>query len=186
MTGFLLSLWLTFALLTPVPENFILVDETGQMDANVIRQTAEPLLKQGARVAVFVVSDEESFELLLAQHGLMQGQQLLPEVIAIRINSSNNTTEIRYGVTWRNKVGRHAASIYENRLAAGVMTGAYNAGVVNTLNEILAVTQSDGQTSLFPGISSVVVMILAAGLLLIGLLVWLVVRPQLSHKIHFS
>jgi hypothetical protein len=186
MTGFFLSLWLTLTLMTPIPDNFILVDQTGQMDKTIIRETADPLLEQGARVAIFVVSDEESFELLLTQHGLMTGQQLLPEVIAIRINSSSNTTEIRYGVTWRNKVGRHAASIYENRLAAGVMTGAYNAGVVNTLNEIVAVTQGDRQTSLLPGLSPVVVMILAAGLLLIGLLAWLIIRPQLSHKIHFS
>lgn len=188
MTAFFFSFWLAFLLVTPAPEQFILVDETGQMDSAVIQAAAEPLMARGARVAVFVVPGEVSFDVLLAEHGLMEGRQLLPEVIAIKIDASDNTTEIRYGATWRRIVGRHAASVYEDRLAAGVMTGAYNAGVVNAFNEILDIAKNDGETSpnSLPDVSRTVALILGIGIVLVSVLAWVFVRPHSPHEIHLS
>ncbi len=193
MIPLLTSLWLAASVLTFVPpaDQFILVDETGQLDAQVVQEAAESLTEQGAIVAVFVVMNvtpATTFDRLLTDYGLLNGSTFDANAIAIFINSSDNTTEIRYGAKWRRAIGDKQASIYSDRLAPGVMTGAYNAGVINTLNEIDYITEqnSSADSPPLPPLSTGILVIFAVGLVLVSFISWVFMRQPTPHGIHSS
>lgn len=181
MTLFLLQFWL--GLLSLQTNQFILHDETGQIDAQIVQDAAAPLIEEGTVIAVFVMADATtSFDALLKEHHLLVNNQLSSNVIAVFINSSDNTTEIRYGAKWRRAVAENQQSIYEDRLAPGVMTGAYNAGIVNALNEIqYTLTESQQATSSnLPAVSSGMVVIFGVALVLLSFIMWMFTTPNKS------
>lgn len=117
-------------------DHLIIVDEYGSVDEVAVREAAQPLLDQGATVALYFVREgrTDEFEARLRADGLLQDDELAPSVIAIFIAGETWYSDVLYGRDWS---GMNNAV----EMVRGVMVGsdadeAFTQPFVDTLTAI--------------------------------------------------
>lgn len=134
---------LGFLLLAPVlaQGRLVLIDPGSRLDEPAIRAAADPLLRRGAEVAVYVVDngDESDFERRLIANDLARRDgSVRSTLIAIYVAVNNRYSAIWFGDEWSNAlaVNDNYEVIRTGKLNPGLADGDFTRGVTSALTAI--------------------------------------------------
>lgn len=107
--------WLAFIVLglflagcSAAPGRLLLADERGLLDHALIAEAAAPLIERGAVVGIFVRAQGDTsgtdFAHQLAAAGLLEQDQIAPEVIALYVSFAPRYSELRAGTDWSQRL----------------------------------------------------------------------------------
>lgn len=121
-----------------VPGRLLVRDESGLLDQAQIEEAAAALLARGAVVGVFVAAQGDAtgddFQRSLAAAGLLDRDQIAPEVIALYVSFAPRYSELRAGADWSARLPD--AALREARtqlLNPALRAGQPGAGLAATL-----------------------------------------------------
>jgi uncharacterized membrane protein YgcG len=176
-----LLLILLLASCAAAPGHLLVRDESGMLDQAQIEEAAAALLARGAVVGVFVAAQGDAtgddFQRSLAAAGLLERDQIAPEVIALYVSFVPRYSELRAGTDWSARLPDAALrEVRTQLLNPALREGQPGAGLAATL---LALDQQLADPSLNERVAALP---LAAGLALsvVALLVVILMRRPLS------
>lgn len=144
-TRWLVGLALALLLLTPVlaQGRLVLVDPGGRLNESAVRAAADPLIRRGAQVAVYVVDngDETDFERRLIADGLGRSDgSVRSNLIAIYVAVNDRYSAIFFGDEWNAAlaVNDNFETIRSTQLNPGLSDGDFTRGVTSALTAIEA------------------------------------------------
>lgn len=122
----------------------IITDPGGRLDRNAIERAAQPLVRRGAQVAVYLVEsgDDRDFLDRLAEDGLVSGSQARTNMIAIYVALDPPYSGIRYGDEWNEALNVSLGGnpnyelIRTQELNPGLSSGDFTAGYTAALGAI--------------------------------------------------
>jgi hypothetical protein len=136
---------LTLIFLTPVlaQGRLVIVDPAGRLNQTDVRAAADPLLRRGAQVAVYVVDSggEADFERRLIADGLARSDGAVRStLIAIYVAVNNRYSAIWFGDEWSDAlaVNDNYELIRTDKLNPGLSDGDFTRGVTSALTAIEA------------------------------------------------
>jgi len=120
---------------------FYIDSDAEPLDAGPIMEAAQPLIDRGAIVAVyFAESGEHSeFNSYLRADGLMQGENLEDNLIAIYVSLADRYSEIAVGARWQNVLTPRIEGIKSSALDGNLREAAYTLAFSRALEELDAV-----------------------------------------------
>ncbi|MCG8353216.1 MAG: hypothetical protein MI924_36070 [Chloroflexales bacterium] len=135
---------LAFLLLAVAPafaqDRFVFTDEVGNLDQGRIERAAQPLLNQGAEVAIYMVQQGSDADFLrrLEVDGLVRGDQARVGLIGIYVGLDNRYSDIRFGDNWNEalRTNDNFEAIRNNQLNPGLAAGEFTQGYVDALEAI--------------------------------------------------
>lgn len=146
--------------------SFVFHDTTGQLNRSQIQQAAQPLVRQGAKVAVYMVGSgggADDFTERLTSDGLLRSGLTDSNAVAIYVSTNPRYSAIRYGDNWNQALGtnNNYDTIRNNILNPGLSSGDFTKAFVNTLgavaNAITHPPQAGGGTTVNVNLVPVVV-----------------------------
>lgn len=135
---------LVFLLLVVAPAlaqgRFVFIDEVGNLDRGQLERAAQPLLNQGAEVAIYLVRQGNDADFLrrLEADGLVRGDQARTGLIGIYVGLDNRYSSIRFGDNWNEalRTNDNFEAIRNNQLNPGLAAGEFTRGYVDALEAI--------------------------------------------------
>lgn len=123
-------------------------DEVGNLDRNAIEQAARPLIRRGAKVAIYSVDTgrQEDFRGRLVQDGLSIGSRIDSDLIAIYVSFTTRYSEVFSGDRWEAALDGRYEQIRSSQLNPELPSDPTR-GYVNALEAIeraIANPQSSG------------------------------------------
>ncbi|MEF3274694.1 MAG: TPM domain-containing protein [Chloroflexus sp.] len=141
LIGIVLSLWL----IVPVwaQGRLVLIDQTGRLNTTAVQTAAEPLIRRGAQVAVYIVDrgGEADFERRLIADGLARSDGAVrANLIAIYVAVDDRYSAIFFGDEWNAAlaVNDNYETIRLTQLNPALAAGDFTRGVTNALTAIEA------------------------------------------------
>lgn len=141
--GALLLLALAFTLARPAlaqTNGVTIVDETGELDQEMVTEAAQALVARGARVGVFLIDSGGEDDALrrFQRADLAVSNAIEPDAILIYVSFDPRYSEISYGDRWNEALltNNNAETIRLNQLNPGLASGNLTRGVVNALTAI--------------------------------------------------
>lgn len=148
-----------------VQGSFVLVDDTGTLDAEAIELAAQPLVARGAKVGVFLVNEEaaatylfnNNLMLISGEAGAPMLQMITDEVlnledfvdprtIAIFASEDGSQIKIIHGKSWYD-LPEITPEITRQKLKPAIQDKRYDDGYINTFVAIEAYMNRDIPTS---------------------------------------
>jgi hypothetical protein len=110
-------------------------DSQESLDAGSIITAAQPLIDRGAFVAIYLVQrgESEAFTEVLQEDGLIQGENVRDDVIAIFVSLDDHHMEMAYGERWESVLHPRSEGILSGALGPNLREANPTLGFARTL-----------------------------------------------------
>jgi uncharacterized membrane protein YgcG len=123
--------------------------DTESLDGGSITAAAQPLIDRGAFVMIYLVDrgEAEAFTQRLEESGVLRGDLMDTNVIALFVSLEDRYMEISYGEQWASLLDPRYEGILSGSLGPNLREGDYTLAFVRTLERIEQVI-AEGETSM--------------------------------------
>jgi hypothetical protein len=130
--------------------------DSESLEGDSLMVAAQPLINRGAKVMIYLADrgEAEAFTAWLEESGVLQGELLDTNVIALFVSIEDRYMEISYGEDWASILDPRYEGILSGSLGPNLREGSYTLAFVRTLERIEQVIAEGGTSAAGEGVTT--------------------------------